>query len=237
MLQELENELENHKNPEKAKIYQRFFKTGPGEYGEGDIFLGLTSAQIKEVAKNFRHLNTRDIQNLINSKIHEHRVAALRILILQYQKAAKEKNETRKKEIYRFYLKNAKQINNWDLVDISSPNVVGNYLLNKERSILYSLAKSENLWEKRISIVSTLAFIRNGEHEDTIKISEILLKDRHDLIHKAVGWMLREMGKRKEDELIKFLNKNYKLMPRTMLRYAIEKLDEKRRQAYLKGEI
>ncbi len=233
MLQELDKELKEHSNPEKAKILQKFFKTGPGEYGEGDIFLGLTSAENKEIAKKFKKLETEEIQELLNSEIHEKRVIALRILVEQYKKAKPEG----KQKIFEFYLKNAKQINNWDLVDLSAPNIIGTHLLKQDRKILYQLANSENLWEKRIAIISTFTFIRNNEFQDTIKVSEVLLNDKHDLIHKAVGWMLREIGKRNEPTLTNFLNKHYKNMPRTMLRYSIEKFSEEKRQAYLKGEI
>jgi 3-methyladenine DNA glycosylase AlkD len=153
---------------------------------------------------------------------------ALFILVEKYRKASPKL----KKIIVYFYLKNTKKINNWDLVDLSAPNILGNYLLNKDREILYQLAK-KGLWEKRISIVSTYTFIRNSEYKDTIRLAEILLKDKHDLIHKATGWMLREMGKRSKNELIKFLNKYYKVMPRTMLRYSIEKLNKKEREFYL----
>ncbi len=233
MLQELDKELKEHSNPEKAKILQKFFKTGPGEYGEGDIFLGLTSAENKEIAKKFKKLETEEIQELLNSEIHEKRVIALRILVEQYKKAKPEE----KNKIFEFYLKNAKQINNWDLVDLSASNIIGTHLLKQDKKILYQLANSENLWEKRIAIISTFTFIRNNKFQDTIKISEILLNDKHDLIHKAVGWMLREIGKRNEPTLTNFLNKHYKNMPRTMLRYSIEKFSEEKRQAYLKGEI
>ncbi len=232
MLNELEQELQKAANKERATASQRYFKTGQGEYGEGDIFLGISNKYQREIAKKFKETKISEIQELLNSEVHEKRQVALFILVEQFRKA----KEEQKKEIFEFYLKNAKKINNWDLVDLSAPNIVGNFLLDKNREILYKLAHSENLWEKRISIISTAAFIRNNYFEDTIKISEILLKDKHDLIHKAVGWMLREIGKRDEDCLIKFLNENYKEMPRTMLRYAIEKFPEEKRKAYLNGE-
>jgi 3-methyladenine DNA glycosylase AlkD len=229
MLQDLEKELKRKQDKEKAKILQGFFKTGKGEYGEGDIFLGIVVPKQREIAKKFKNLSLEDIQILLNSKIHEKRLIALLILIERY----KEADEKDKKNIFNFYLNNTKSINNWDLVDLSAPNIIGDYLLKRDRKILYPLAKSNNLWQKRIAIISTFAFIRNKEYKDTINLAEILLKDKHDLIHKAVGWMLREIGKRNKEELIKFLNKYYKIMPRTMLRYSIEKLDEKERGFYL----
>jgi 3-methyladenine DNA glycosylase AlkD len=167
---------------------------------------------------------------LISSKIHEHRITSLFILVYKYEKS----NEIEKKEIFDYYLKNLKYINNWDLVDLSSPNIIGNYLLDKNKDLLYKLAKSDNLWEKRIAILSTFWFIRNKEFNDAIRISEILVNDKHDLIHKAVGWMLREIGKRNQEVEEEFLEKYYKTMPRTMLRYSIEKFDEEKRKYYMK---
>lgn len=225
MLNNLRKDLNKLKNQEKARILSNFFKTKEGEYGYGDVFLGLTSDQIKQVAKNYVNINIKDLQELMNSKIHEERMASLRILVSRFKK--------NKKEIFDFYLKNTKNINNWDLVDLSAPNIVGNYLIDKDKSILYKLAKSDNLWEKRIAIISTFSFIRNNQFEDTLKISEILLKDKHDLIHKAVGWMLREIGKRDQNKEEKFLKKYYKEMPRTMLRYSIEKFSHEKRKFYL----
>lgn len=225
MLNNLRKDLNKLKNQEKARILSNFFKTKEGEYGYGDVFLGLTSDQIKNIAKNYVNIDLKDLQELMNSKIHEERVASLRILVSRFKN-----NE---KEIFDFYLKNTKNINNWDLVDLSAPNIVGNYLIDKDKSILYKLAKSNNLWEKRIAIISTFSFIRNNQFEDTLKISEILLKDKHDLIHKAVGWMLREIGKRDQNTEEKFLKKHYKEMPRTMLRYSIEKFTQEKRKFYL----
>lgn len=233
MLKELDKEMTLYANKEKASLLQGFFKTGKGEYGEGDVFIGIMVPQQRQIAKKFKELEIDKIQELLNSQIHEKRLIALLILVGQFKKS----DEKRKKDIFDFYLRNSKNINNWDLVDLSAPNIVGAFLLDKNKDILYRLAGSNNLWEKRIAIISTFTFIRNNDFSDAINISEILLKDRHDLIHKAVGWMLREIGKREEECLIKFLNKNYKDMPRMMLRYAIEKLDEKRRQRYLKGEV
>lgn len=229
MLSKLKKDLQSLANPEKAKILQGFFKTGKGEYGEGDVFLGVIVPEQRRIAKKY-DLELEEIQELLNSEIHEHRLVGLFILINSYKKA----DDNEGKKIFKFYLDNAKKINNWDLVDLSAPNIVGNWLLDKDKKIIYNLAKSDNLWEKRIAIISTFTFIKNNNFQETIKISEMLLKDKHDLIHKAVGWMLREIGKKDEQELLKFLNKHYKEMPRTMLRYSIEKLNEDERKKWMK---
>ena len=213
----------------RARHSQRFFKTGKGEYGEGDKFLGLTNPQIRTLAKKYRDLDLADLEKLLGSKIHEHRLISLFILVDQFHRA----NEQARRQIYDFYLKNATRVNNWDLVDSSAHKIVGWYLEDKDRAILYKLAKSKNLWEKRISIIATFWFIKNGELNDSLKIAEILLKDEHDLIHKAVGWMLRETGKKDVAILRQFLDKHVLDMPRTMLRYAIEKLPKKERKNYL----
>ena len=228
-LQPIELEIQNKANPEKAKVLQRFFKTGKGEYGEGDIFLGITVPEQRKIAKKFLDLELDEIQKILNSKIHEKRLITLLILIEKYKKA----DEKGKEKIFNFYLKNTKNINNWDLVDLSAPNIIGDFLLDKDRKILYKLAKSEDLWERRISILATLAFIRKNQFQDTLKISEILLHDKHDLIHKAVGWMLRETGKRNKEIEEEFLRIWRKKMPRTMLRYAIEKFPEEERKRFL----
>ena len=236
MLSSLKQDLKSLANKEKAILLQRFFKTGKGEYGEGDIFLGIIVPKQRKVAKKYINLSLNDLQVLLNSKIHEERLISLFILVDKYKKAEKEDNEKQKQEIFNFYIKNAKNINNWDLVDLSAPNIVGNYLLkkdDKEKQILYKLAKSDNLWEKRISILATFMFIKNNQFQDSINLAEILLKDKHDLIHKAVGWMLRELGKRNEKLLINFLNKHKKEMPRTMLRYSIEKFSNEKRKFFM----
>jgi len=230
MIIELRKDLEKLKNPEQAALLQGFFKTGKGQYGEGDIFLGIKVPEQRKLVKKYKDLGLNEVQELINSKIHEERLIGLLILVEKYKIG-------NKKEIFEFYLKNAKQVNNWDLVDLTAPKISGDYLIDKERGILYKLAKSNNLWGKRIAIISTAAFIRNNDFNDTINISEILLKDKHDLIHKAVGWMLREVGKRDINILEKFLERHYQEIPRTMLRYAIEKFPEKRRKQFLNGEI
>ena len=230
MLESLKKDLENLKDLKKAKILQRFFKTGKGEYGEGDIFLGIPVPKQRKIAKKYSNITLSNIQSLFGSKIHEYRLVGLLVLIFKY----KESSVKDKEKIFNFYLKNIKQVNNWDLVDLSAPNIIGDYLLDKDRKILYKLAKSKNLWEKRISIISTYRFIKENNFNDTLKISEILLNDKHDLIHKAVGWMLREVGKKDQAIEEKFLTKYHKVMPRTMLRYAIEKFDENKRKFYLK---
>ncbi len=229
-LEKIKKDLQSLANPEKARLLQGFFKTGKGEYGEGDIFLGIMVPQQREIAKRYKDLSLNDIQQLLKSKIHEHRLTSLFILIDNYQKA----DQITKEEIFKFYLKNTKNINNWDLIDLSAPKIVGHYLLDKPRDILYKLAKSKSLWEKRISILATAQFIRNNQFEDTLRISEILLNDSHDLIHKGVGWMLREVGKKDRKVEESFLKKHYKIMPRTMLRYAIEKFPEGKRKFYMK---
>jgi len=229
MLSDLVADLQKLENSQKAKILSRFFKTGKGEYGEGDIFLGITVPQTRSIAKKYTNLNLKDLEKLLSSKIHEHRLIALLILIENYRKDSIEN----KNLIFNFYLKNTKFINNWDLVDLSAPKIVGNFLLDKDKSILYNLAKSSNLWEKRMAIISTFAFIRLYKFKHTLKISEVLMKDNHDLIHKAVGWMLREVGKRNKEVEERFLNQYYKKMPRTMLRYAIEKFENNKRKKYL----
>lgn len=228
-MKELASTLKEHANPKKAEILQRFFKTGKGQYGEGDLFLGITVPQLRKIAKQYSSLSLNNLQNSLNSKFHEERMAALLILINQFDKS----DEAQKEQIFKFYLKNTRNINNWDLVDLTAPNIVGGFLVNGGRDILYELAESKNLWERRIAILSTLAFIRNNQFSDTLKIAEILIKDEHDLIHKAVGWMLREAGKRDISVLESFLNKNYKTMPRTMLRYAIERLPKEKKQFYM----
>jgi len=233
MIRQLRKELKQ--NPEKAQILQGFFKTKKGEYGEGDVFLGISVPDLRAISKKFwMQLSPKDIQQLLNSKIHEERLIALLCLIEKYKIADSEK----KKNIFNFYLKNLNQgnINNWDLVDLSAPNIVGNFLLDNEekRNTLYLLANSGDLWKKRVAVVATIAFIREKDFNDTFKIAEVLINDEHDLIHKAVGWMLREVGKKDKKILIKFLNKNYSQMPRMMLRYAIEKFDERERKKYLR---
>lgn len=223
-------ELESLANPAKAIIFKRFFKTGKGEYGEGDEFLGLTTAQVRDFVKKYwQFLSFDDLDKLLQSPIHEHRTVAVATLCTQFKK-----NYAPQKQIFDFYLTHTSRINNWDLVDISCTGIVGAYLLDKDRKILYKLAHSSLLWDRRIAIISTFTFIHKNQFEDTLKISEILLNDKHDLIHKAIGWMLREVGKRDKKALTNFLDKNISKLPRTALRYAIEKFPESERLHYLK---
>ncbi len=227
-------ELESVAKKTKAEDPQKFFKTGKGEYGEGDIFAGITVPEIRDICKrHYKEMSLDDVEFFIQHKIHEYRLFGLLILTYMWKKAEKEK----KTEIYTLYVNNLKYINNWDLVDLSAPNIVGEYLLDRDHSFLYELVNSNDLWKQRVAIVSTAAFIRNMDFDDTLKISELLLHHEHDLIQKAVGWMLREVGKRNQIVEEKFLRKYYKDMPRTMLRYAIERFEEEKRQRYLKGLV
>lgn len=232
-LTEIRKKIFKQKNPVQAINLQRFFKTGKGEYGEGDIFFGIKVPVQRTIAKQFIELVLGDLKILLASKVHEERLIAVFVLIEQFKKA----DDKKRKIIFDFYLKNKKGINNWDLVDLSAPKIVGNYLIDKEKDLLYKFARSKDLWEKRIAIISTQPFIRQHWFEDTLQISEILLHDKHDLIHKAVGWMLREIGNRDMETEEVFLKAHYKTMPRTMLRYAIEKFPEKKRKAYLESKI
>lgn len=229
----LRKELNKAKNPAKAKIFQRFFKTGKGEYGEGDVFLGLSVPQSRTFARKYHELSYADIKKLLGSKFHEERLIALLILTRNFASGG----EKLKKEIFNFYLKNARFVNNWDLVDLSADKIAGAYLFKKDKAVLYRLARSKNLWERRIAIIATYHFIKNSEYGETLKIAKILLTDEHDLIHKAIGWMLREVGKKSLSAEEKFLKKHYKTMPRTALRYAIERFPKPKRMAYLKGKI
>ncbi|PIU40807.1 MAG: DNA alkylation repair protein [Candidatus Omnitrophica bacterium CG07_land_8_20_14_0_80_42_15] len=229
----LKSDLKRCADKERAKALQRYFKTGPGEYAEGDRFIGVTAPRMRSVAKKFKGISLKESSLLLRSEIHEERAIALLILILKYPVS----DETEKKEIYKIYLGNTKYINNWDLVDISAEHIVGAFLKDKNKKPLYCLATSSSLWERRIAILSTFHYIKNNEFGDTLKIAKILLNDHEDLIHKAVGWMLREVGKRDLAREERFLKKYYKKIPRTMLRYAIERFAESKRQAYLKGKI
>jgi len=233
MFENLIKEIYEARDPKQAELLQRFFKTGPGEYGEGDKFLGLKVPVQRRIAQKYTGLNFVQIQKLLDSVVHEHRLIGLLILVDKFKKA----DEKTKGDIFNFYLKNTKNINNWDLVDLTSHKIVGEFLKDKKRDKLYDLAQSKNLWEKRISIISCFAYIKNSDFKDALRISEILLNDNHDLIHKAVGWALREIGKKDKSAEENFLKRYYKIMPRTMLRYAIEKFEEKERKRYLKNKI
>jgi 3-methyladenine DNA glycosylase AlkD len=230
MYQAIKTALEQAANPEKSLVLGRFFKTGQGEYGEGDVFIGVPMPAIRLICKQFvSQTQLNDLQILLTDSIHEVRMAAVLILVYQFEKA----DDADKKIIYDFYLANATKINNWDFVDSSARQIVGCYLFDKPRDILYQLAHSHSLWEQRIAIIATFHFIKQQQFDDTFNIAQILLNHHHDLIHKAVGWMLREVGKRNQAELEKFLQRHYQVMPRTMLRYAIEKFPEPLRQQYL----
>jgi len=213
----------------KAEFFPSFFKTGKGEYGEGDVFIGVTVPLLRKLAKEFRQLDYAEIRLLLKSKIHEERLLALLILTGRFSAAG----EKERKKIFSFYLKHRAFVNNWDLVDASAPYIVGGYLADKDRRILYKLAKSKRLWDRRIAIVATFRFIRNGDFTDTLALSRILLNDREDLIHKAAGWMLREVYKRNADAVENFINAFLEKMPRTMLRYAIERFPEPKRKEFL----
>lgn len=223
------NELQHAASKQRAQNLSRFFKTGKGQYGEGDIFWGINVPTQHAIAKKYVSLPLTEVEELINSPVHECRLTGLLILVYKFKKA----DEILRKELYTFYLKHSEKVNNWDLVDTSAKIVVGEYLLDKDTTILTKYARSNNVWQRRIAILSTAAFIKRDRFDETIKIATILLNDTHDLIHKAVGWMLREVGKRDQSVLINFLDKHSQTMPRTMLRYAIEKLDPAKRKHYM----
>lgn len=222
MTTQIYNALVARSDEEKKIVLPRFFKTGKGQYGEGDIFLGVTVPNIREVAKEFKDINIDIIEKLIHSPWHEMRMCALLILVNNSKKEVT-------KDTFEFYLSQTKYINNWDLVDLSAPQIVGKFLLNKERDIIYRLAESDLLWDNRIAIVSTLTFIRNNDLDDTYKLSLKMMNHKHDLMHKAIGWMLREAGKRDAKRLYNFVMEYKNIMPRTMLRYSIEKFDKETR--------
>ena len=230
---EIQKQLESLANPEKKVVLQRFFKTGKGEYGEGDVFMGVTVPQIRQTAQENRTMPFAEVETMLKSPIHEMRMCALLVLVDLFQKTKKEDQ----KPIVDFYLSNTQYINNWDLVDLSCYKILGTYLQDKPRNVLYRLANSATMWEQRISIVSTLAFIRKGDFKDTLAISERLLSHPHDLMHKAVGWMLREVAKKDEKLVLEFIQKHYSQMPRTALRYAIERLPEEKRKQILQGKF
>lgn len=231
--QKIQKRLRQFATREKAKVLQGFFKTGPGEYGEGDLFLGVMVPNIRKVAKEFQDAPLDEIKKLLSSPVHEVRVLALLMFVHAYTNG----DESRKKAIYELYLKNTRYINNWDLVDLSAPIIVGAWLADRSRKPLYALARSKDLWKRRIAILSTFYFIRRNDFSTTLGIARVLLTDDHDLIQKAVGWMLREVGKRDSGREEQFLKKCYTSMPRTMLRYAIERFPEPKRLQYLNGGI
>ena len=236
IVSEIKTALQELSIPGKAEIMQTFFKTGKGEYGEGDVFIGVTVPDQRSVAKEFySKISLEELGELLSSKIHEHRLTALLILVHQFEKT---KDKIKQKEIIDFYLNRTQHINNWDLVDTSCYKILGRYCFeNQDFKLLDKLSESENMWEKRMAIVATMHHIKKGKFELTKAFALKNLKHPHDLMHKANGWLLREMGKMNEKELLDFLNLYYKEMPRTCLRYAIEKFDEELRQDYLKGRI
>jgi 3-methyladenine DNA glycosylase AlkD len=227
--EQVKAELEKLSDPEHAIKLQGFFKTGKGEYGEGDVFLGVRVPDQRRIAKKYRNIPLTDVLELLRSEIHEHRLTALFILTEQFNKG----DEEARQRIVDLYLCNTDYVNNWDLVDSSAHKVLGVWLVDKPRGVLYDLARSESLWERRISIISTFAFIRRGDLVDALALAGVLVDDGHDLIHKASGWVLREVGKKDQSVLEEFLLEHFETMPRTMLRYAIERLPEERRRFYM----
>jgi len=242
VIDKIKNDLLKLSNKKKAEVLKYFFKTGKGQYAEADIFIGVTVPEQRKIAKKFSvEISENEIEELLSSEIHEHRMTALFLLILKYEKY---KNEKEKQKIVDIYLRNVCFINNWDLVDLSSPKILGDFLynFNNDRTILKKLAETRNetfhdIWKNRIAIVSTYYFIKNNDFTDTLEIADILLNHKHDLIHKATGWMLREVGKRNFTLLNEYLLKNHKNMPRTALRYAIEKFSPELKKQFLSGNF
>ncbi|KKR08036.1 MAG: hypothetical protein UT32_C0004G0010 [Parcubacteria group bacterium GW2011_GWC2_39_14] len=230
---DIHRELIKRQNKIQAKNLSRFFKTGVGEYGAGDKFLGIKVPVLRALAKQFVESSFPEVQILLKSVYHEERLLGAFILVYKFQRA----DEKTRAQIYKFYLKNWRALNNWDIIDTTTPKIVGEYLVDKDKKIIYEFARSNNLWKKRIAVLTTFSFIKQHQFEDFLLIAEILIRDKHDLIHKAVGWMLREVGKRDLPVEETFLRKWYKMMPRTMLRYSIEKFPEAKRQQYLNGGI
>lgn len=223
--------LKAHRSPDELKKIQRYFRSGEGQYGEGDVFIGVRMGQVFALAKEFIEMPPREIETLLESPIHEVRVGA--VSIMDWQARSKKTSEERRKELFNLYIRRHDRINNWDLVDRSAPYVVGGYLCDKPRDILYKLARSRNVWERRTAIVSTYYFVRQGDVDDTFRIAEMLVNDKHDLIHKATGGWLREAGKKDSQRLLSFLDEHAATMPRTALRYAIEHLDKRQRDHYM----
>jgi 3-methyladenine DNA glycosylase AlkD len=230
---EIKKELAKLADPQTASFSKRFFKTGPGDYGDGALFRGIRVPLLRRLSRKYQGITLPEAEQLLRSSFHEDRLLALLLLVHLYSKG----NEVIRAKIYDLYLKNTTFINNWDLVDSSAEHIVGAFLWDRERRPLYHLAKSSGLWERRIAIIATLHFIKRCEFRETLKVARMLLSERENLIHKAVGWMLREVGKRNVKAEEDFLRENYKQMPRVMLRYAIEGFPEEKRRRYLKGEI
>jgi 3-methyladenine DNA glycosylase AlkD len=236
-VKQLVKDLENLKNTSKSEILGRFFKTGKGEYGEGDVFWGISVPQQRLISKNYYDLSLQDIGELLNHKVHEIRLTAALVLVGKYEKS---NNLDVRKKIYQFYYDKLERLNNWDLIDLSVYKILGHYLFHYESkkeaiSVLGRLAKSHNLWRRRAAMVATFYFIKSGRYQETFKIANLLISDKHDLIAKAIGWMLREVGKRVSEEVLcLYLNKNYKRLPRVSLRYTIERLDSEKKMKYMK---
>jgi 3-methyladenine DNA glycosylase AlkD len=230
-LSDLRRELAALADPERARNSAWFFKTAKGQYGEGDRFIGITVPVLRRIARRYRDLTLDEIAKLLSSRIHEHRLTALEVLVARYESGDSDSKQT----IFDFYLRHIQHVNNWDLADGSAPYIIGEHLKSRPREILYKLSKSRNVWERRMAMVATMPFIRAGDLDDTFAIARLLLNDQHDLIHKAVGWMLREAGKHSTAALLKFLRQNYPAMPRTALRYAVERLPDAQRKRILAG--
>ena len=229
-LDKLHRAVRQQSDPKRARALRGYFKTGKGEYGEGDVFYGLTVPKSRTLAKRFRDLDLASLRNLLSSAVHEERLIALLVLVEQFKAG----DESARKKIAEFYLRNLRGVNNWDLVDLSAHKILGEYLLDKPKTILRKLARSGDLWERRVAVLATFRFIDDGRFGESLEMARMLLRDEHDLIQKAVGWMLREVGKRDKAAEVKFLKKYYQRMPRTMLRYAIEKFPKSEQRKYLK---
>ena len=229
----IQKRLRSFASKEKASLLMGFFKTGPGQYGEGDLFLGVMVPQTRLVVKEFRDAPLAEVAKLLRSSWHEDRLCALLLLVNRFERG----DEVLRARVFSLYLKNTKYINNWDLVDLSAPKIVGPHLDGGDRSLLYRLVRSKSLWERRIAILATFAYIRSSDFRDALALAEQLLSDEHDLMHKAVGWMLREVGKKDVAVLEGFLRKHHRAMPRTTLRYAIERFPEAKRKRYLNGHF
>ncbi len=227
---QVKTELQGLADPLHQQAMQRFFQTGKGQYGEGDVFLGIKVPEQRKVARRHRSAPLREVRRLLRSRTHEHRLVALLILVEQFQRGG----ESAREEIFQCCADNLRHIDNWDLVDLAAPKIVGAHLLDRPRDLLVRLARSDHLWSRRVAIMATLAFIRHGQFDDTLALARVLLHDRHDLIHKAVGWMLREVGKRDLAAAEAFLDAHHRDMPRTMLRYALEKFDADRKAWYMR---
>lgn len=227
---DVQKELRVHANKDRAKTNAWFFKTGKGQYGEGDKFIGVSNPDARKIARKYQRLPFTEVLKLLNSKIHEERFVGLEILVTKYEKS----NIVEKRKVVTFYLKNRKKVNNWDLVDTSASYILGQYLFDKDRSILYKLINSKSLWDRRIAVIATHYFIKQKDYKEILLFSLELLNDKEDLIHKAVGWMLREVGKQNKKVLRKFLDQYSKVLPRTTLRYAIERLPSVQRNKYMK---